>query len=145
MNIEDLLRTVNDEYNGRIRYVTEEKNYWQTLDETLQRGAGDCDDFAIAKYQALKQAGVPASQLRLAHVRKGLDYQHMVVVYTPTGKINDGYVLDNIDKRVRPLSERTSFQVLYSLNDDGLYIEDRRIGPATQDSRAQRALGLQNV
>ena len=34
-----------------------EPDYWATVLETLGRGAGDCEDFSIAKYVTLKAMG----------------------------------------------------------------------------------------
>ena len=35
-----------DYFLDRIKYVSDDKDYWQTPEETINRGAGDCDDFA---------------------------------------------------------------------------------------------------
>ena len=49
------LTLVNTFFNKNIRFGTdlevwEQEDYWATPLETLGRGAGDCEDFAIAKY-----------------------------------------------------------------------------------------------
>ncbi|MGB8401515.1 transglutaminase-like cysteine peptidase [Bradyrhizobium sp.] len=38
---------------------------WTSPLATLAKGAGDCEDYAIAKYVALRLAGVPADDLRI--------------------------------------------------------------------------------
>ena len=35
-----------DYFLDRITYTSDDKDYWQTPEETLNRGKGDCDDFA---------------------------------------------------------------------------------------------------
>jgi hypothetical protein len=35
-----------DYFLDRIKYVSDNKDFWQTPEETLSRGAGDCEDFA---------------------------------------------------------------------------------------------------
>lgn len=45
---------INDRWNG-LRYVSDYrqflvKDYWQTPEEFFINGAGDCEDFAIAKF-----------------------------------------------------------------------------------------------
>jgi EAL domain-containing protein (putative c-di-GMP-specific phosphodiesterase class I) len=43
--------------------------YWATLPESMGKGLGDCDDFAIAKYFGLRLLGIQNSELRLVYVR----------------------------------------------------------------------------
>jgi len=45
---------------------------WSSPLATFERGAGDCEDFAIAKLAALRLAGVAAEDLRLVVVRDTL-------------------------------------------------------------------------
>jgi predicted transglutaminase-like cysteine proteinase len=42
-----------------------EEDVWSAPLATFSRGAGDCEDYAIAKYMALRQAGIAASDLRI--------------------------------------------------------------------------------
>ena len=68
------LARVNTFFNRRLRFdddsvVWKEPDYWATPLESLARGAGDCEDFAIAKYASLLVAGVPSERLRLIYVR----------------------------------------------------------------------------
>ena len=44
-------------------------DYWASPLETLDKGRGDCEDYAIAKYFSLLAAGVPVARLRLVYVR----------------------------------------------------------------------------
>ena len=44
-------------------------DYWATPLESLNNGAGDCEDYAIAKYVALREAGIIPDNLRLVIVR----------------------------------------------------------------------------
>jgi len=57
------LEIVNHFFNSRIRYASDievwgVKDYWATPLEFLCRNAGDCEDFAIAKFFTLKEIGV---------------------------------------------------------------------------------------
>lgn len=72
-------------------------DYWFSPLETLQRGAGDCEDHVILKYFALKYLGVPEESLRLVTIStQGKKDGHAVlVVSTNKGR----FVLDNQDKR----------------------------------------------
>jgi len=68
-----------------------------------QAGAasGDCEDYVLAKRRALIKAGLPASALRIAHVRTSSGEDHAVLVV----KTTDGdFVLDNLNGQVRILA-----------------------------------------
>jgi predicted transglutaminase-like cysteine proteinase len=66
---------------------------WSAPLVTLTTGRGDCEDYAIAKYVALKEAGVAAENLRLVIVRDlAVGGDHAVVAARLDG---DWIVLDN--------------------------------------------------
>ena len=44
-------------------------DYWATSAESFASNGGDCEDFVIAKYFALKELGVPIVRLRIVYVR----------------------------------------------------------------------------
>ncbi|MCD9535799.1 sulfate adenylyltransferase, partial [Photobacterium carnosum] len=45
------------------------KDYWATSYEFVGIGAGDCEDFSIAKYQALLELGINDNKLRLVYAK----------------------------------------------------------------------------
>ncbi len=53
------VRPVNDMVQYQVADV------WTTPLTTFASGAGDCEDYAIAKYVALREAGLPARDLRI--------------------------------------------------------------------------------
>lgn len=62
--------TVNNWVNARIAFRNDDGgDEWLTAAQTLARGAGDCEDFAIAKMHLLERAGVDPSELYLVIVR----------------------------------------------------------------------------
>lgn len=64
--------------------------------------AGDCEDYVLAKRRALIRAGIPASALRIAYVKTRRGAGHAIlVVKTSRGD----FVLDNLNRSVRPLSQ----------------------------------------
>tara|TARA_B100001778_G_scaffold308237_1_gene288856 strand:- start:122 stop:1042 length:921 start_codon:yes stop_codon:yes gene_type:complete len=89
-------------------------DYWATPSEFFARG-GDCEDFALAKYVALKQLGVNPAQMRLAIVKDKVKNQmHAVlIVYTEDGP----YVLDNQNSRAVLASQINRYQPIYSINE----------------------------
>ncbi|MBL3278677.1 hypothetical protein ELP91_28930, partial [Klebsiella pneumoniae] len=73
-------------------------DYWGSPLETLTKGQGDCEDYAIGKYFALMAAGVPSARMRLVYVRAqngGVIQAHMVLAYYPTPDA-EPLILDNL-------------------------------------------------
>ena len=98
------------------------KDYWQTPLEFLGRFAGDCEDYVVAKYFALRAAGVDDQRLYLTYVKAvRQNVAHMVLSYfeTPTSV---PLVLDNYDPVVRPATERTDLVPVYSFNARSLFL-----------------------
>ena len=67
------LKNVNDFFN-KIKYKNDlrhwkKRDYWATPFEFMGTGAGDCEDYAIAKYFSLRKIGVPDSKLRITYVK----------------------------------------------------------------------------
>jgi predicted transglutaminase-like cysteine proteinase len=66
---------------------------WTTPLTTFALGAGDCEDYAIAKYVALREAGVDVADLRLMIVRdRALKQDHAVAAARVDGQ---WLILDN--------------------------------------------------
>jgi len=124
------LRRVNDFFNDQL-FIDDilhwgKKDYWATPLEFLATGAGDCEDFALAKYFTLNQMGVPESKLRLTYVKAvQLNQAHMVLTYFATASA-DPLVLDNLDAEIRPATKRKDLVPVYSFNGDGLWLAKQR-------------------
>jgi len=121
------LKAVNLYFNRQVRFSDDMdlwrlNDYWATPIETLVKGAGDCEDFSLAKYFTLRQLGVAEEKLRISYAKvlKG-NLAHMVVTYysTPTA---EPLVLDNLFDSILPASVRTDMQLLYAFDDKGLYL-----------------------
>lgn len=123
----DKLRAVNQLINNSILYVSDQQTwgqqeYWATPAETVKRGQGDCEDFAIAKYFSLIKMGIASSQLRLMHVKDlNSNSAHMVLAYYPSPQ-SQPLILDNLNGRVLPLSQRQDLLAIYSFNAQGIYL-----------------------
>ena len=123
----DKLNAVNRFFNKQVRYVEDidlwhQVDYWETPIEALWKGAGDCEDYAIAKYFTLRRLGIPSDKLRITYV-KALQYNqaHMVLTYyaSPTAT---PLVLDNLIGEIRPASQRKDLLPVYAFNAEGLYL-----------------------
>lgn len=132
-----------NQIGNRARYVSDSnlwrnEDYWATPAEFSALNAGDCEDFALIKYFALREMGVPAEKLRMTYVRlvrDGRIENHMVLAYYAEAGA-EPFVLDNLDKRFLPAHERTDLTPVYSFNDDRLWKmgsgSDREMGSSQQ-------------
>ena len=132
--VERQLKLVNSFFN-QVRFINDikhwgEEDYWATPIEMLATNGADCEDFSIAKYLTLKSLGVPDDQLRITYV-KALDYNqaHMVLAWYPTPDA-DPLILDNLINDIKPASQRTDLEPVYSFNGEGLWLN--RLGQSQQ-------------
>lgn len=126
------LQQVNDFFNRRIRFGEDQEiwgqsDYWATPMETLGRGAGDCEDFTIAKYFTLLLLGIPEEKLRLIYVQarlgganSSITQAHMVLAFYPTPEA-EPLILDNLINDLQPASRRPDLQPVFSFNRQGLW------------------------
>lgn len=148
-SIQDTLNRVNQFFNARMAFrddivVWKQQDYWATPIEFLRKGAGDCEDFALAKYFTLRELGVPANQLRITYVKAlELNQAHMVVTWysTPTAI---PLVLDNLKTAILPATQRTDLLPVYAFNGEGLWLPqsggNKRVGDSKRLSRWQDLL-----
>jgi predicted transglutaminase-like cysteine proteinase len=127
------LELVND-FMNRTPFVSDlehwgKEDYWATPVEFLSTNGGDCEDFSIAKYFALRSLGVPDEKLRITYVKEIVVYNeaHMVLAYFPAPDA-EPLVLDNINKTIRPASTRTDLVPVYSFNGSGLWLAKDQTG-----------------
>ena len=123
------LKSVNDFFNN-ITYKTDsahwkKKDYWATPIEFMGTGAGDCEDYAIAKYFSLVKLGVPDDKLRITYVtyskaNSKFEQAHMVLTYYHKSGA-EPVVLDNINKSLQLSSKRNDLKPVYSFNASGLW------------------------
>ncbi|MEJ0047516.1 MAG: transglutaminase-like cysteine peptidase [Rhodospirillales bacterium] len=127
-----LLDSVNGFFN-RLPFVSDMEHwqvddYWASPAEMLASDGGDCEDFAIAKYFTLKELGVPIERLRITYVKAvRLDIMHMVLAYYPAPDAVP-LIMDNLDGRIRPASDRPDLVPVYTFNDDDLRLSEQRVG-----------------
>lgn len=123
----DKLQRVNDFFNRNINFVEDlvlwlKNDYWATPSELLIKGAGDCEDFSIAKYFSLVEMGVSEDKLRITYVKAlAIDQPHMVLTYYASAH-SVPLVLDNLDPAIKPADERQDLAPVYSFNGSGLWL-----------------------
>jgi predicted transglutaminase-like cysteine proteinase len=142
------LERINEFYNRHVLFsddgvVWGTHDHWASPLETLARGAGDCEDYAIGKYFTLLAAGVPGVRLRLVYVRAliggpgGLLTPHMVLAYHATPGA-EPLILDNLISEVRTASRRPDLQPVFSFNAEGLWPGTETISSGNPADRLSR-------
>lgn len=124
------LEAVNDFFN-EVRYSSDMKvygksDYWATPWEFLGKDRGDCEDYVISKYFALKYLGVDYKKLFFSYVRSTkFKEPHMVLTYFETPK-SEPLVLDNYNRKIFPASQRKDLTPIYNFNGDILDQADKK-------------------
>jgi predicted transglutaminase-like cysteine proteinase len=120
---EDQIRAVNREMNDKP-YVTDPVNwhmpdYWATPLQFLRKD-GDCEDYAISKYMALKALGFRVEDLRIVVLQDtNLGVPHAVLVVFLQGR---ALVLDNQVSGIVPAESIHHYHPYYSINEDGWWL-----------------------
>jgi predicted transglutaminase-like cysteine proteinase len=141
------LERSNDFINRSVFYESDivvwgQVDYWATPLELFGKQAGDCEDFAIAKYVTLRLLDIPVRKLRLVYVRARLGdskklQAHMVLSYfeTPT---SDPLVLDNLTTQIHPATQRSDLFPVFSFNHEGLWMEGEKTSSTNPTARLSR-------
>lgn len=126
------IKRVNSFFNQQLQFaedgvVWSQPDYWATPMESIGRGAGDCEDFSIAKYFTLLQTGLAPDKLRLIYVRaktggaEGAPTQaHMVLAYYAQPDA-EPLIMDNLIPDIRPASRRPDLVPVFSFNSAGVF------------------------
>jgi predicted transglutaminase-like cysteine proteinase len=119
----ETLDAINRMVNA-VRYIPDEENWgapdhWATPGEFYRR-SGDCEDFAIAKYVALKALGFDPSRMRIVVlVDEELRKHHAVLmVDSERGRM----ILDNQIAQVVRDSEIKHYRPIYSINEEAWWL-----------------------
>ena len=107
-----IIEAVNFRFN-RFGYQTDEylwdaEDYWAPPEVLYEKGRGDCEDFAIAKYFALLELGFDREKLKIA-IGTLQGESHAVLTYWDDG---DYWILDNTRNWPQRASKRKDFEPL---------------------------------
>jgi predicted transglutaminase-like cysteine proteinase len=148
------IETANRLINTAIRYMSDLAQHatidvWSAPLASLGTGRGDCEDYAIAKYVVLREAGIPEQDLRVLLVRdRNVREDHAVLA------IRNGEawtVLDNRNSALTPDSELRHFKPLYALDSGGVnlfaspYLSQRQSMETKTVSPASEATGIEDT
>jgi len=107
MNQHPYIRTVNNWHRAM---------YWETPFQFLRYG-GQCQDYAIAKYELLRAAGVRADLMRMVVLHDDLSgIDHAVLVVYVDGQT---LILDNLRADIVPTEAVSYYHPYYSINENG--------------------------
>ena len=99
-------------------------DYWASAAETLQHGAGDMEDRAIVKMQALRTLGVPARDLYLTMGRDRVGGPITVLLVRMGQRF---YVLDDLGGAPVAADRRQGFEPMITLGQNGSWIHGHRV------------------
>jgi predicted transglutaminase-like cysteine proteinase len=110
-----LNRTVNMTIKpASDRALYGDADYWASPLQTLASGAGDCEDFAILKYVALRELGVGADDLRFVIVQDDRRRtEHAILAVRSERK---WMVLDNRTMAILNTEDAGNYRPLFALN-----------------------------
>lgn len=117
------IEAVNQAINKAVRYTSDTAQHgtadrWSAPLATLGAGQGDCEDYAIAKYAALRQAGMSADELRILLVRdRAAGQDHAVLAARNNGR---WLMLDNRHSTLNETAELRQFTPLFALDHQGV-------------------------
>lgn len=119
------LNAVNKFFNN-VRYSSDKKvynksDYWATPWEFLGKDVGDCEDYVISKYFALRYLGIDSKKLFFTYVRSTkFKAPHMVLTYFKNPRA-EPLILDNNNRKIFPASKRKDLTPIYNFNGESLY------------------------
>jgi predicted transglutaminase-like cysteine proteinase len=138
---ETKIREVNNFFNHNIKHQDDIDNWgtkdnWATPFETMIQGAGDCEDYATAKYKTLRLLNIPDKSLKLHYVkakqgRSSITIPHMILTYQD--KNQDEIVLDNLVPSLTPLKERIDLIPIFAFNNSHIWANNTKYGQDPQE------------
>ena len=126
---EQQLAYVQDAVTRNIRWMSDatewgRHDYWASAAETLQHGAGDMENRAIVKMQALRTLGFPARDLYMTMGRDKVGGPITVLMVRLDWRF---YVLDDLGGSPIPADRRAGFEPMLTLGGDMAWIHGHRI------------------
>ena len=129
----DILRMVNGYFNqwspktDQAAWGVEE--YWASPAEFIAKRGGDCEDYAIAKYFALRYLNIPAERLRIVIIRqrdeKGIPDPNLHAVLAALSSQGAWFILDNNARPRDGITPHTQYKnrfvPLFSVNETGAW------------------------
>jgi predicted transglutaminase-like cysteine proteinase len=103
-------------------------DYWASAAETLEHGAGDMENRAIVKMQALRTLGVPTRDLYMTMGRDKVGGPITVLLVRSGRRF---YVLDDLGGAPIPAESRVGFEPMLTLGSNSAWIHGHAYARAT--------------
>ncbi len=113
----------------RIRWMSDatewgRHDYWASARETLEHGAGDDEDRAILKMQALRALGFPANDLYLTIGKQKIGGPAIAVLLARIG--GEVFVLDDWSGPPIPVARKQDFEPILSFSGTSSWLHGKR-------------------
>ncbi|WP_159445620.1 transglutaminase-like cysteine peptidase [Oceanospirillum multiglobuliferum] len=111
--LEQQLDLVNRYFNEQVRYRAELNDRWQSLSETLNSKQGDCEDFALGKYQTFLASGSHTKSFSFIYALREPDkVAHIALLHKPSNLLLDSLTNNlstmNLRQDLSPVIEFTA-------------------------------------
>lgn len=129
---ENVLRQVNSWVNRRIKFAEDkvggaQAEIWQNAADSLDRGSGDCEDYALAKLTLLAALGFDRDDLYLVIVRDLIARSHHAVLAVRTnGRF---IILDNATDDLLAGDLPQDYRPIFSYSSGGRWIHGYPANP----------------
>ena len=123
------LSKVNIWVNTQVRPVSDRTarrvaDHWASAGQTLSRRSGDCEDFAILKYQMLAALGISRNDMYLTLARDLVrNADHAVLIVRHQGRF---YMLDNATNELLDASKAHDYRATMSFTDGRAFLHGVR-------------------
>jgi predicted transglutaminase-like cysteine proteinase len=127
---------INRAANLAISPISDEKqwgvaDHWSDPFETLLSYRGDCEDYAIVKYAALLEAGIPAHDVKIVILKNHFPDEYHAVA---AARVNDEWLI--LDNRTHTLVRDTDITRATPV----FVLDDKGVGRFNWASRTQRTV-----
>ena len=125
----DQLFYVQSAVSRRIRWMSDatewkRHDYWASARETLEHGAGDDEDRAILKMQALRALGFSSTDLYLTIGKQKIGGPPIAVLLARMG--NEVFLLDDWSGPPIPISRKHDFEPILSFSGTSSWLHGKR-------------------
>ena len=130
-SIDEQFRHISRSVNQMINYKTDSQMHgqldlWSTPNETLRRGDGDCEDYAILKMALLSRVGVPLNAMEIVVVKDtSRRLFHAVLSVSMNG---ESHILDNMTDSVEKDVAKWNYAPLFSISGKANYVFGYKTG-----------------
>lgn len=132
----DRLDVVNRYVNRRVAFTDDSRQFgradlWLSASATLERGKGDCEDYAIAKMQMLRKAGIAKRDMYLVIVKDLVRRSDHAVLVVRSGERL--VLLDNGTDEIRDAQDASDYRPVLTFAASGTWTHGyRRVAETVQ-------------